>query len=162
MKLRNKKTGKIVRVEFLSNWQTDDGTEIGFRECNTNVVYSYNSLAELNAEWEDYEEPKDFWSITMYGGRTHVNQVNEPNISDLEEIGNCFNTKEDAEDAIDKLKAWKRLRHKGFRFTEWYNPDGCEPFIVIETNLDNDDVENKELEKDLDLLFGGENENTCM
>ena len=59
MKLRNKKTGELVRVEFLSNWQTDDGTEIGFRECNTNIVYSYNSLTELNAEWEDYtpQEP---------------------------------------------------------------------------------------------------------
>ena len=55
MKLRNKKTGEIVRVEFLSNWQTDDGTEIGFRECNTNIVYSYNTLAELNADWEDYK-----------------------------------------------------------------------------------------------------------
>jgi hypothetical protein len=48
MKLRNKKTGKILRVEFLSNWQTDDGTEIGFRDRNSLDVYSYNSLAKLN------------------------------------------------------------------------------------------------------------------
>jgi hypothetical protein len=59
MKLRNKKTGKILRVEFLSNWQTDDGTEIGFRDRNSLDVYSYNSLAKLNEEWEDYEEPKE-------------------------------------------------------------------------------------------------------
>ena len=67
MKLKNKKTGEIVRVEFLSNWQTDDGTEIGFRECNTNIVYSYNSLAELNEEWEDVAE--DFECPLCYVGK---------------------------------------------------------------------------------------------
>ena len=59
MKLRNKKTGEIVRVEFLNNWQTDDGTEIGFRVAGTLNVYSYNSLAELNKEWEDV--PEEEW-----------------------------------------------------------------------------------------------------
>ena len=54
MKLRNKKTGNILTVEFLSNWQTDDGVEIGFRVRDTDDVYSYNSLDELNKEWEDY------------------------------------------------------------------------------------------------------------
>ena len=56
MKLRNKKTGEIKRVEFLSDYQTDDGTEIGFRVADSLDVYSYTSLAELNEEWEDYKE----------------------------------------------------------------------------------------------------------
>ena len=55
MKLRNKKTGKIVIVEFITDYQTDDGTEIGFRVKNTLDCYSYPSLAELNEEWEDYK-----------------------------------------------------------------------------------------------------------
>lgn len=56
MKLRNKKTGKIVIVEFISDYQTDDGTEIGFRVKNTLNYYSYPSIAELNDEWEDVED----------------------------------------------------------------------------------------------------------
>ena len=55
MKLRNKKTGEIAMVEFLADYQNDDGTEIGFRVKNTLDCYSYSSLAELNEEWEDYK-----------------------------------------------------------------------------------------------------------
>ena len=58
MKLRNKKTGEIVIVEYISDYQTDDGTEIGFRVKNTLNYYSYPTLAELNKEWEDYK-PKE-------------------------------------------------------------------------------------------------------
>ena len=56
MKLRNKKTGKIGNFcyghtnELCVSWQKDDGFW-GKQE--------YNSLAELNKEWEDVpEEPK--------------------------------------------------------------------------------------------------------
>lgn len=48
MKLRNKKTGKIVeREEFIliKHIEGDGGWQDG----------SYHSLAELNEEWEDYE-----------------------------------------------------------------------------------------------------------
>ena len=41
MKLRNKKTGEIVEA------------------TDFNIISDYNSLAELNEEWEDYEEPKE-------------------------------------------------------------------------------------------------------
>ena len=61
------------------------------------------------------------------------------------EIGNCFDTIEEAEKAVEKLKAWKRLKDKGFRFT----------------GLSNESIgyEIKELSGDfaldLDLLFNG-------
>lgn len=49
MRLRNKKTGEIVDKIYPS-----DGLCI-----NTgSSLYNYNSLAELNEEWEDCEEPK--------------------------------------------------------------------------------------------------------
>lgn len=162
MKLKNKKTGEIVRVEFLSNWQTDDGTEIGFRECNTNIVYSYTSLAELNEEWEDYEENKYYYAITSIkadAGITKMKNIHNDMTAFDKSIGNYFENREEAEQAVEKLKAWKRLKDKGFRFHEWYKPDGCEPFIVIETNIDDDDdVDNMKLHADLDLLFGGEDD----
>ena len=153
MKLKNKKTGDIVRVEFLSNWQTDDGTEIGFRECNTNVVYSYNSLAELNSEWEDYEEPKEYWYIEPDGSiiqnhkPTYINHL----LDGLKSIGNYFETKEEAEQAMEKLKAWKRLKDKGFRFERWLIGGEYGNTITFSEYIEYDD----ETRADLDLLFGG-------
>ena len=67
MRLRNKRTGEIKRVEFLSDYQNDDGTEIGFRVADTLDVYSYKSLTELNSEWEDVPEQKEYWSINELG-----------------------------------------------------------------------------------------------
>ena len=44
MKLRNKKTGEIVLATNMAVGFADDGTDNW-----------YNSLAELNEEWEDEE-----------------------------------------------------------------------------------------------------------
>ena len=56
---------------------------------------------------------------------------------------------------MEKLKAFKRLKDKGFRFTDWYQPDG-ESAIVAQTNINLHDVDFRVSIKDLDLLFGGE------
>lgn len=119
MKLKNKKTGEIVRVEFLNNYQTDDGAEIGFRVADTLVVYSYNSLADLNAEWEDApEEPKKYWYIDCRPKIATYHTIDTGSGYDerQKEIGNYFETKEKDERAVEKLKAWKRLKDKGFEF----------------------------------------------
>ena len=142
MRLRNKQTGQVL--------------EVGTVDMFADTCYSYNSLAELNSEWEDVpEEPKRYWIIDTMNDC--VEDFDVPlNCPFNKEIGNYFETKAEAERAVEKLKAWKRLKDKKFRFHEWYQPDGCEPFIVIETNIDYDDVGNKDLQQDLDLLFGGE------
>ena len=142
MKLRNKKTGEIIETVIV-----DHGAEWEMRNAYASEdTQTYNSLAELNAEWEDYEEPKSgiegIRLNDMISGR-HIVEID-------------FTKVEEAERTVKKLKAWKRLKDKKFRFHEWYKPDGCEPFIVIETNIDLDDVDNMGLQKDLDLLFGGE------
>ena len=143
MKLRNKKTGEIVATNDL------------------NVVGEYDSLTKLTEEWEDYKEPKEagYWYYDTTINKPDLiescNVTKEDKKLDRQ-IGNYFETKEEVEKAVEKLEAWKRLKDKGFKFLEWYRPDGCEPFIVIETNIDNDDVEDMKLQLDLDLLFGGE------
>jgi hypothetical protein len=141
MKLRNKKTGEIKEWGFAMLQNVAQTTE----------RRHYNSLAELNAEWEDTpEEPKEHWCITMYGGITRIKDDEEP-IDDLIEIGNYFNSKEDAYDAWDKLKAWKRLKDKGFRFLCW-NVDYTIDFTINGQNTDN---RIKEYNEVLDLLFSG-------
>lgn len=95
MKLRNKKTGEIREIKDI----LVDG------------MFSVNSLAELNAEWEDYEEPKEYWFIDYDGGIIPFNKRKETATDRLmKSIGNYFETREEAEKAVEKLKAWKRLK----------------------------------------------------
>lgn len=115
MKLKNKKTGEIVEFRYL---QSDHVAPLvlSTRESDKPEMYTYNSLAELNDEWEDAPE--------------------------------------EAELAVDKLKAWKRLKDRGFRFNRWTIPEEPKtPHIklVIEAEMDVLDSP-----YDLDLLFGGE------
>jgi hypothetical protein len=136
MKLQNKKTGEIGDLIF------DKGSLV----VRTSTAWEhYSSLAELNAEWEDYEEPEEYYFIADFGGicaRDKGKIVEDE--EDRKAIGNYFETKEEAEKAVEKLKAWKRLRDKGFRFERWFGR-----WLV-------GGEYNDETRADLDLLFGGE------
>lgn len=130
MRLKNKKTGEIV--EWFNN---------------TDGVFP-NSLAELNEEWEDYEEPKEYWYIDIDGERLSDN-VEDDTVKVMREIGNYFETKEEAELAVRKLKAWRRLRDKGFRFNDYIRD-------AIYYEISDEEIEKDAVREDLDLLFGGE------
>lgn len=152
MKLKNKKTGEIkecVVIPIDSNGYPNEYQE--FEKSD--------SLAELNAEWEDYN-PKVFYYINENGGVLQYipfdpEGEDETYIKYQKEIGNYFKTKEEAEKAVEKLKSWKRLKDKGFRFVGWYDS-------VSDNNPDNvlfkldEDVWETDNCDDLDLLFGGE------
>ena len=148
MKLRNKKTGKIGNFcygytnELCVSWQKDDGFW-GKQE--------YNSLAELNEEWQDYQEPKEYWYYdTTKNGIDKITHLEDKEKD--QEIGNYFETREEAEKAVEKLKAWKRLKDRGFRFKTWgWEKHSGKEFTIWFTI---EDFESST--KDLDLLFGGE------
>lgn len=144
MKLRNKKTGKIIKLDI---------------HCIAGK--NYESLAEINDDWEDVpEEPKQHWFIATDGRVLECNEY--VSWSGEKQLGNYFETKEEAEQVVEKLKAWKRLKDKGFRFVgvrglgkvidfdipEQYNHIG---FDEYEASKDE-----KEFYDDLLLLFGGE------
>ena len=159
MKLRNKKTGEIGNLvlninpnrESYSVLSTEDGDTI----CGNLVLDDYDSLAELNAEWEDYEEDEYYWAITGIkydDGITKMKNKHKDMTAFDKSIGNYFETEEEAERAVEKLKAWKRLKDKGFRFTGVdYNSIS---FVFEERVLKKGEVFNPQ--KDLNLLFGGE------
>lgn len=155
MKLRNKKTGEIGKLQPYG----DDGRIWVWVDNMSKPEYRYDSLAKLGDEWEDYEEPKG-WYVTMYGGISRITKDDEILISDLEEIGNRFNDKESAYDALDKLKAWTRLKDKGFKFKRFREGVmGHEVNIYAYfTNLRKDEIDDAfdKNKADLDLLFGGE------
>lgn len=150
MKLRNKKTGEIVEgTDILALMATGDYLSLPV----------YSSLAELNEEWEDYEEPKRHWIIDTMKDR--VEDFDVP-MDFNESIGNYFETKEEAEQAVKKLKAWKRLKDKGFRFegiagmgNEIYFKAN-EQFTHIMVDEYTADKTEKEYIDDLLVLFGGE------
>ena len=104
MKLRNKKTG-VIRDFIINKDKVQTTSAI---DC-----WEYDSLAELNEEWEDYEESKqkEYWWINQFGHLVQVTYIRE-NLYDKarKNIGNYFETKEQAEQAVEKLKAWKLLK----------------------------------------------------
>lgn len=134
MKLRNKKTGEIKELP--------DGFFCG------------DNLKKICEEWEDYAEPKDYWCIRengVVGKRPYpigIECVEQENRDEMREIGNYFDAEEEAELAVEKLKAWKRLKDGGFRFNG--GDDACISYR-IDTAKWNDKLDN-----DFDLLFGGE------
>ena len=138
MKLRNKKTGEI------ESW------DIG----------RYNSLKELCEEWEDYEKPKGYWFIAIDGtvlfhelelDNARNNIIKDENLT---LIGNYFETREEAEKAVEKLKAVKRLKDNGFRFKGLEKRGRYINFYQGKSY--ETDKQCQQAMQDLDLLFGGE------
>lgn len=160
MRLKNKKTGEIVNA-----MEVDLYTDVVYLKISKDGRYDsreYSSLAELNEEWEDApEEPKEYWFLS---GRGEVKCIEDENTvfdKDHKFIGNYFETEEEAEQAVEKLKAWKRLKDKGFRFL----PDASfiqqknevgESIGSISFTMDNEDDYIWGNNKDLEILFGGE------
>lgn len=150
MKVRSKDTGQILELKFSA-----EGEYFSKQDIET-FKGKPLTLARLNDAFEDYEEPKRYWIINGDGLVCPSNYGECPH-SDLlkEKIGNHFETEEEAEKASEKLKAWKRLKDKGFRFTKYKSKIGWEKdWFEIEANCECDVIE--EIEEDLDLLFGGE------
>ena len=58
MKLRNKKTGEITDLAKRGLLKSDNDNHIIVYPEGTLKYYAYDSLAELNEEWEDYKEPE--------------------------------------------------------------------------------------------------------
>lgn len=144
MKLRNKKTGIIGELHFEPEKEyhftvvTEDPAD----------VMIYKKLAALYVDWEDYEDP-NYYYLTCTG----VVACAPKEVAGDEEIsiGNYFETRAEAEQAVEKLKAWERLKDKGFRFERWLLGGEYGNTITFSDYIKCDD----ETRADLDLLFGG-------
>lgn len=144
MKLRNRQTGEIGELIHLVS--IDLGN---FKQ--------YKTLDGLYKEWEDYEEPKIYWYIDC-DGTVMIDDLEPATTKKCMELGNYFGTKEEAEKAVEKLKAWKRLKDAGLKVTEFnYNLD--EKYSGLANAIDGKIcfklVCYKDFNGDLDLLFGG-------
>ena len=152
MKLRIKETGELLEdVKFIDTTlhkitiqYLDDGV---LREC------TIKNLSDIE-EVKDYEEPKEYWYIdwTPEIGTYHTRDTGSDADERQKEIGNYFDTREEAELAVRKLKAWKRLKDEfDFKFTGWKRDEQYRgDFIITAQDWNTSD------DKLLDLLFGGE------
>ena len=135
MKLRNKKTGEVV--------------VFGEGIVDLNRIGCKNVAEMYEAGWEDYEESKRTALDMIIFTLTNFIEC-EPD-EDKVDLGDC-------KQMLDKLKAWKRLKdknvfiyldHMDFRFQE-----GTFKVEFPDRLLANDEM--AEADRDLDLLFGGE------
>lgn len=144
MKLRNKKTGEIIEFDAILPVKDVSGDSVAHLE--------YNSLSELNEEWED--APEEYWYIDYDGGILCGESDNSSSEKMMISMGNHFESLEKADKAVEKLKAWKRLKDKGFKF------NSCKiemseivvPEITITAFIDTEEPETLNL---VNLLFGG-------
>ena len=134
MKLRNKKTGEIIE------WEHGPQYKLG---------KEYSSIKEFAEDWEDAPEPKKKYYIGN-SGVIHIEGTNL-NREAREVIGNSFGSWLEAYEALGKLRAWKRLKDKGFRFKTFYVEDRE---IVIRGGSDT--ASSIEMWEYLDTLFGGD------
>lgn len=151
MKLKNKKTGEMIEFDAILPVKDVRGGGVAHLE--------YGSLAELNEEWEDApEEPTSYWFVRD-DGNTDYNPINSSIVKRHKEIGNYFESEEEAEKAVEKLKAWKRLKDKGFEFCcdiKYESLCGNGFNIPLNAIMPPEAFTDTEISRDLDLLFGGE------
>lgn len=142
----------------LINIFTNEIVVFGEGVVDLNKIGCKNVAEMLAAGWEDYEEPKwlrDYWLIDTCGNV--VKQEEDVLGAARREIGNYFKTEEEAKKAVKKLKAWKRLKDKGFKIINY-----CCPLRKLYFEVDGGKFfeasgeVSEETRTDLTLLFGGE------
>lgn len=166
MKLRTKfqdkdfELGEVTDADIVT--QPNGHIEVYARiKRGIKVIRSYNSLAEFNSKWEDApEEPKKFWYIEGDGDihsiRTEL--CEELEIHTMKRIGNHFETKEEAEKAVERLRAWQRLKDKGFEFDGIDFSHRAVKFKVPSSFFNGEEniFVSGQSDADLRFLFGGE------
>lgn len=114
MKLRNKKTGEIWE---LTN--RNEGTSAVIWVSNGSQTHVIESIEELANNFEDYEEPEEVWYIDFQGVVRSASRE-ENNWFKESEIGNYFETKEEAEKVVEKLKALTEAKEDGLKIKGYY------------------------------------------
>lgn len=111
---------------------------------------------KIAKEWEDVpEEPKGYWYIEGDGDIHHIGTelCDELEIHTMKRIGNYFESKEEAEKAVEKLKAFANLRKRGLKFKGW---DEADRGMVGEFAIYCDALELDGIERELEIVFGRE------
>lgn len=121
-------------------------------------IFFYDTLETFYNDWLDYKEPEKYWFVDEIGKVDDYLNDDGDYYENMKLIGNVFETKEEAEKAVEKLKAWKRLKDKGFRFGPWDSRLAGEDHLECcgHINIDASFEPYSDCRQDLDICFGGE------
>lgn len=158
------KSGEIFKLKGgnLYYYPAENGTE-NAHWSDRIMAYHHKTLEKfpnILEEWfEEVEEPKEYWVIDIRDGAGYKPYLEEPSEMDFE-IGNYFETKKEAEKAVEKLKAWKRLKDLGAKFNDYNLGDlSGTDYIGDKYLIELDGLTNEKVcrvKSDLDLLFSQE------
>ena len=155
----NFELGEVVKAKVTTYYNEDKVVVMADTVRGSISRFEYNSIKEFTDHWEDApEEPKDVWWLDNEGNVNHANLKGVEGFEKNILIGNYFETKEEAEKAVEKLKALKRLKDKGFRFTKWQYDITNQKYIITMEEKDFEELVVGEKRDDLDLLFSGEDD----
>lgn len=83
-----------------------------------NVLDDWFEEIEENRVWKP-EYAEGYWHVCEDGTVDHCMFSEDELDEGMLAIGNCFKTKDEAEKAVEKLKALRRLRERGLKFIDW-------------------------------------------
>lgn len=119
MKLRNRKTGEVKEWDF-GNWYQAILNPENKEKYECSLKEYIDRVVKFNDEWEDVpEEPKVGYIIDPMEEdcmSADNSGYEESDIERAKELGIWFESEEEAEKAVEKLLAFKRLKDKGFSF----------------------------------------------
>lgn len=136
-------------------------TDLQLMEKIVDLIIDSEYMKELKErydDWKDSRDPERYWYLGSDG--TIGSGIDDGRYFDKRypEIGNHFKTKAEAKRTMHKLKAWARLKNRGFKvgavFTNGITR-GEIRYTLPEDRVYSVEEEN-EIRRDLDLLFGGE------
>ena len=79
------------------------------------------------------EESREHWAIDQFGEPINVSGLSRLQLEKLHRLGNDFPSENATMKAIEKLRAFNRLKEKGFRITL----QGCKGKAWLEANWGN-------------------------
>lgn len=99
-------------------------------EKNPNILTDWFEEVNESTRWKP-ENDETYYYVSAAGLALDDTWYDVSRIDhDRFEIGNCFQTKEEAERAVEKLKAWKRLKDSGLKFKDWNKSNYDRTFCI--------------------------------
>lgn len=127
-------------------------------EKNPNILTDWFEEIKESTRWKPEENQKYYYasssSLVFHDFWSDTSNIDNGRF----EIGNCFQTKEEAERVVEKLKAWKRLKDSGLKFKGW-NKSNYDRTFCINAEVGHDVVASeffKDLRTALDMEIDDE------
>lgn len=149
--------GEVVEAKVTTYYNENKVVVMADKARGGVSRFEYNSIKDFTDHWEDApKESKEYWTVDC-GMAIKYTWFGLEHDRAAEAVGLKFDTKEECERSIEKMKAWTRLKDKGFRFDGYdVAGRGGDDVICGQVYFKAGNYNKEEIENDLYLLFGGE------